>query len=167
MGNWWHSHRLGPLACLAAWRAECLRLGCSLSVEVAKHSSTSMSPMGVFQNLVWQNGLGSYPNLQPFNQDKEVLEGLKCIHSKAAESFYPQWDEHKTVNDLGDTDLSYKVFSNPDIRVQTFTEEGRFLAAIQTEGEVTLLFTVGKKQKFPLCSNPNCSKQTVCLFQAI
>ena len=92
------------------------------------------------------------------DQEEEVLEGLKCIHSKAAESFYPQWDEHWTVNDLGDTDLSYKVFSNPDIRVQTFTEEGRFLAAIQTEGEVTLLFTVGKKQKFPLCSNPNCSK---------
>ena len=41
-----------PLACLAAWRAECLRLGCSLSVEVAKHSSTSMSPMGGFQNLI-------------------------------------------------------------------------------------------------------------------
>ena len=40
-----------PLACLAAWRAECLRLGCSLSVEVAK-DSTSMSPMRGFQNLI-------------------------------------------------------------------------------------------------------------------
>ena len=60
-------------------------------------------------------------------------------------------------------DLSYKVLCNPDIRIQTFLDEGRFLAAIQINGQVTLMFTVGRKQKFPLCSNVNCSKQTKCL----
>ena len=67
------------------------------------------------------------------------------------------------MDDIDGRDLSYRVFCNQDIRVQTLTEEGRFLAAFQTDGNVTLLFTVGKKQKFPLCSNVSCSKQTKCI----
>jgi hypothetical protein len=99
-----------------------------------------------------------------FQQEKEQIQTLQCIHSKAVETFDPNWDEHWTVADLEeDTDMSYRVFCNQDIRLQTFLEEGMFLAAIQTDGVVTLLFTVGKKQKFPLCSNVNCSKQTKCI----
>ena len=96
-------------------------------------------------------------------QGKDEILGLQCVHSKAAETFFPNWDEHWIVNDLEDTDLSYRVFCNPDIRVQTFLDECRFLSAIQTDGHVTLLFTVGKRQKFPLCSKANCSKQTKCI----
>ena len=96
-------------------------------------------------------------------QERVVMEGLKCVHSKAAESCYRNWEDDWTVGDIEDTDLSYKVFCNPDIRVQTFLEEGRFLAALQKDGDITLLFTVSKKQKFPLCSNINCSKQTKCI----
>ena len=97
------------------------------------------------------------------DQSKEELEDLKCVHSKVADKFFPNWDDHWTVADLEDTDESYKVFCNQDIQVQTICEEGRFLAAMQTDGEVTLLFTVGKKQKFPLCSRVNCSKQVKCI----
>ena len=55
------------------------------------------------------------------------------------------------------------VFCNQDIGVQTLCEEGRFLAAIQSDGNVTLLFTVGAKQKFPLCSKASCSRKVKCL----
>ena len=97
------------------------------------------------------------------DQSKEVLVGLQCVHSKVAASLFPNWDDHWTIDEIEDTDLSYQVFCNRDISIQTFLEEGRFLAAIQVDGDVTLLFTVGSKQKFPLCSRINCSKQTKCI----
>ena len=93
----------------------------------------------------------------------KAMHNFRCVHSKAAGSFFSNWDEHWIIDDLGVGDLSYKVLCNPDIRIQTFLDEGRFLAAIQINGQVTLMFTVGRKQKFPLCSNVNCSKQTKCL----
>jgi hypothetical protein len=96
-------------------------------------------------------------------QSKGEMRGLQCVHSNAAMKFFPCWDDHWTIDDIEDTDLSYQVFCNQDIKVQTFCDEGRFLAAIQTDGDVTLLFTVGKKQKFPLCSRVNCSKQVKCI----
>ena len=65
----------------------------------------------------------------------------------------PSWEDHWTIVDLDDTDMSYKVLCNPDIRIQTFLDEGRFLSAIQINGQVTLTFTVERKQRFPLCSN--------------
>ena len=97
------------------------------------------------------------------DQEKDVVDRLKCVLSKAADTIYPDWEDHWIVDDIDGRDLSYRVFCNQDIRVQTLTEEGRFLAAFQTDGNVTLLFTVGKKQKFPLCSNVSCSKQTKCI----
>ena len=97
------------------------------------------------------------------DQTKEDLWNLQCVHSKAVASFFPDWEDHWTIDDLQETDMSYKVFCNPDIRIQTFIDQKRFLSAIQIDGEVTLMFTVGAKQKFPLCSSINCSKQTKCL----
>ena len=97
------------------------------------------------------------------DQTKEEMESLQCVHSKAAETFFMRWDDHWTVNDLDDEDMSYTVFCNQDIKVQTFHEEGWFLSAIQIEGEVTLLFTVGRKQKYPMCSKVKCSKQAKCI----
>ena len=94
-------------------------------------------------------------------QSEEDLSLRDC--KKAAISFYPSWEDHWSIDDLEDSDLSYKVFCNKDIRVQTFLETDRFLAAIQDNGRVTLLFTVWSKQKFPLCSNVNCSKQSKCI----
>ena len=94
------------------------------------------------------------------DQRKADLQDLQCIHSKAMGTFYPDWEDHWIVNDVEATDLSYRVYCNPDIRVQTLLDEGMFLSAIQTEGDVTLLFTVKRKHKYPLCSNINCSKQT-------
>ena len=103
----------------------------------------------------------SLPGMQ-LNQVKDELQSLQCVHSKAVESLVSSWDDYWTINDLADSDMSYNIFCNQDISVQTFLEEDRFLAAIQTDGKVTLLFTVGKKQKFPLCSRINCSNQVKC-----
>ena len=102
------------------------------------------------------------PGMQ-MSQSKEQMTALQCVHSKAVEFFVPSWDDHWIIDDIDATDMSCKVFCNRDIKVQTFLEEGQFLAAVQTDGVVTLLFTVGKKQKFPLCSRINCSNQVKCI----
>ena len=90
------------------------------------------------------SSMESVPGMR-LEQGKDEILGLQCVHSKAAETFFPNWDEHWIVNDLEDTDLSYRVVCNPDIQVQTFMDVCRFLSAIQTDGHVTLLFTVGKR----------------------
>ena len=81
------------------------------------------------------------------DQTRAELKRLQCVHSEAAEAFFSSWEDHWTVDNIDETDLSYRVFCNQDIKVQTFCEEDRFLSAIQVDGEVTLLFTVGKKTK--------------------
>jgi hypothetical protein len=96
-------------------------------------------------------------------QREEEIRGMQCVHSNAAMKFFPSWDDHWTLADIEDTDQSYHVFCNKEIQVQTFCDQDRFLAAIQTNGDVTLLFTVGRKQKFPLCSRVNCSRQVKCI----
>ena len=73
------------------------------------------------------------------------MHNFRCVHSKAAGSFFSNWDDHWIIDDLDVADLSY--------RIQTFLGEGRFLSAIQINGQVTLTFTVERKQRFPLCSN--------------
>ena len=78
-------------------------------------------------------------------QSKEAMHNFQCVHSKAAGSFFSNWDDHWIIDDLDVADLSY--------RIQTFLGEGRFLSAIQINGQVTLTFTVERKQRFPLCSN--------------
>ena len=69
------------------------------------------------------------------DQSKEVLVGLQCVHSKVAASLFPNWDDHWTIDEIEDTDLSYQVFCNRDMKL---LEEGRFLAAIQVGGEVEM-----------------------------
>ena len=80
-------------------------------------------------------------------QTKEAIASLQCVHSKAVASFFPRWDDHWSIGNLQDTDMSYKVFCNEDIRIQTILDTDRFLAATQVDGKVTVLYTVWKKQK--------------------
>ena len=99
------------------------------------------------------------------DQRKQDMLDLQCVHSKAIASLFPSWEDHWTIADLEDTHMSYKVFCNPDIQIQTFLDQKRFLAATQTDGDVTILFNVGTKQKFPLCTRVNCSKQTKLILE--
>ena len=103
------------------------------------------------------------PSYEDGCEDTDNQEDVLNPCSKAAMRFYPSWDDYWIIDDIEDTDLSYRVFCNQDIKVQTLSEESFFLAAIQSGGDVTLLFTVGKKQKFPLCSSINCSRSVKCL----
>ena len=85
-------------------------------------------------------------------QSKDDMSGLQCLHSKVASSFFPRWEDHWSIDDLHATDLSYKVFCNKKIRIQTFLDTKRFLAAIQVDSNVTLLFTVWREKKSFLCA---------------
>ena len=51
------------------------------------------------------------------------------LHLAAA--LYPDWEDHWTIEGVADTDLSYRVVCNPDIRIQILLQEHKFLAAIQ------------------------------------
>ena len=73
------------------------------------------------------------------DQSKQDMLELQCVHSKAVAYLFPNWEDHWTIADLEDTHMSYKVFCNPDIKIQTFLDQKRFLAAIQSDGNVTLL----------------------------
>ena len=97
-------------------------------------------------------------------QSRDDMSSLQCIHSIAVGFSFPRWEDRWTIDDLYDTDLSYKVFCNQDIKIQTFLDENRFPAAIQKDGHVVLMVTVGRKQKYPLCSNVNCAKSPKCIF---
>ena len=99
------------------------------------------------------------------DQRKQDMLDLQCVHSKAIASLFPSWEDHWTIADLEDTHMSYKVFCNPDIQIQTFLDQKRFLAATQTDGYFTILLNVGTKQKFPLCTRVNCSKQTKLILE--
>ena len=50
-------------------------------------------------------------------QTKEEVSGLQCVHSKAAASFFPRWEDHLSIGDLEDTDICiYKVVFRPSVR---------------------------------------------------
>ena len=103
-------------------------------------------------------------NGMKLDQSKDAIETMQCVHSTAAGISYPHWDQHWTLDaDVEDTDESLKVFCNQDLSNQTFLTETRFLAAVQSHGLITLLFTVGRKQKYPLCSRVNCSNKVKCI----
>ena len=91
-------------------------------------------------------------------QRKRDITNIQCIHSKVIGNFYENWEDYWILENLDDP-----IRCNSEIKIQTFLESKEFLAALKTEEVVTLLFTVGPKQKFPMCSNINCSKQTKCL----
>ena len=60
-------------------------------------------------------------------QREEEIRGMQCVHSNAAMKFFPSWNGYWTLADIEETDQSYNVFCN------------------QTNGDVTLIFTVGRK----------------------
>ena len=65
------------------------------------------------------------------DQSKEMMVNMQCVHSRAAAALYPDWEDHWTIEGVDDTDMSYRVVCNPDIKIQTLLQEHKFLAAIQ------------------------------------
>ena len=91
------------------------------------------------------------------------LEPLQCIHSKAAGFLLQNWNEIWEV-ELEDDDTALDAFTNEEVKYFTFqrhSKDDTFLAGVQTNGKISLLQTVTKKQKFPFspfCSS--CSRQS-------
>jgi hypothetical protein len=77
-------------------------------------------------------------------QRVEEIRGMQCVHSNAAMKFFPSWDDYWTIADIEETD-----------HITCFV--------IRPMGFVTLIFTVGRKYKFPLCSRVGCSRQVKCI----
>ena len=100
------------------------------------------------------------------DQDRDYIEQLKCIHSKAAEGLLDDYDNLWIVTAPEDEDQNHTIKVNEDILVQSLIDEPSecFLGAVQNDNQVSLLYTVSKKQKIPFCSrcpSPKCK----CFFE--
>ena len=74
------------------------------------------------------------------DQSKQDMLQLQCVHSRAIESLYPNLEDHWTIADLEDTHMSYKVFCNEDIQIQTFLDQKRFLAEVEVDRDKKINF---------------------------
>ena len=82
-------------------------------------------------------------------QSQVNLESMRCIHSKAAAFFFPTWRDHWQVEDrsLLNREMCFTVPGNEGLSIETLSEERNFLACLRRNGKITLLFTVGVRQK--------------------
>ena len=98
-------------------------------------------------------------------QSQVNLESMRCIHSKAAAFFFPTWRDHWQVEDrsLLNREICFTVPGDEGLSIETLSEERNFLACLRRNGKITLLFTVGVRQKFPVCDYVNCSFQSKCI----
>ena len=86
------------------------------------------------------------------DQDREQLEAMQCLHSKAALHFGREWRFHwNEIPEIQASDESLKIMCNIDKHHETFLDDRLLLAAVQEEGQVCLLYTVSERQKVPLC----------------
>ena len=100
------------------------------------------------------------------DQQRNAIEELKCIHSRAAEGLLDDYDDLWLVTAPDDEDQSHQIVVNEDIAVQSLINEPSecFLGAFQQDNKVSLLYTVSRKQKIPFCSE--CTTQKCkCFFE--
>ena len=88
------------------------------------------------------------------DQSREEIERIKCNHSNAAEYLIGSYETYWDIQLPNDQDTTHTINFNNDISVQCLRDEGSelFLGAYQTNGLVTLLYTVSRKQSIPFCS---------------
>lgn len=88
------------------------------------------------------------------NQTRGVIDRLKCNHVKAAEYIAGNYEDHWNIPYPDDQDETHNISVNSDITVQCLIDEDSecFLGVHQTNGKLSVLYTVSKKQKMPLCS---------------
>ena len=98
------------------------------------------------------------------DQDRDVVEQLKCFHSKAAEGILGDYNDHWIVEDPDDDDQSHQIKVNKDIFVQSLIDKPSesFLGAVQNNNKVSILYTVSQRQKIPFCTG--CSSQKCKCF---
>ena len=126
---------------------------------------------------IFHDNLGLFPVLACFNcesmkgvgdfcldQDRDVVEQLKCFHSKAAKGILGDYNDHWIVEDPDDDDQSHQIKVNEDIFVQSLIDKPSesFLGAVQNNNKVSILYTVSQRQKIPFCTG--CSSQKCKCF---
>ena len=88
-------------------------------------------------------------------QSRDQIEHMKCIHSRAAEYFTGNHDDHWIILEPSDQDVTSNIDINRDIQVQRLIDQPgcSFLGAYQSNiGKISVLYTVTSKQKIPFCS---------------
>ena len=72
-------------------------------------------------------------------QSPATIQSMKCVHSKAADFFSPDWDDYSwDMDNIDDRVLSYRVRVHEDIGQVTLCEDEFFLAVTQVKGVITL-----------------------------
>ena len=92
-------------------------------------------------------------------QDRQGMQELRCMHSIVCQELASDWRNFWNIMDLDPNTESFHYFSSPDLKVKKLRHDEYFLCAIQTAGVISLLFTVSKRQKSPMCSqcsSPKC-----------
>ena len=163
------------------WGGVCLRNcgenGDLVTFKNVKEFKTSQKRMWIYLPLLLFRENGDlFPIFQcPECPAMDMIEGLsldqkaqdlmpiRCIHSQAAAYFAAPWDTHWSIERIDDSTESFKVQCDLDFKIQELRSDGLFLAAYQHEGNVSLLFTVSKCQKYPFCSK--CSTKRCKCFR--
>ena len=95
-------------------------------------------------------------NMMTLDQRRENIDNLLCLHSVVATQ-KTDWREKWGEPVIPQGVLSFKFTPNLDTSVKPLKEDDYFLAAIQNEGDITIIFTLSKRNKAPFCSS--CSTQ--------
>ena len=85
-------------------------------------------------------------------QEKNGMEALRCMHSVVCQKLAEDWEN---LWDLPDIDIdieSFKLICSPHVQVKKLRHDDLFLCATQSGGLISLLYTVTKRQKTPMCS---------------
>ena len=92
-------------------------------------------------------------------QDRQGMEALRCMHSVVCQEVASDWRNIWNILDLDPTVESFTFLASPEPKVKKRRHDDLFLCATQSAGVVSLLFTVSKRQKSPMCnqcSSPKC-----------
>lgn len=92
-------------------------------------------------------------------QDRQGMEALRCMHSVVCQEVASDWRNIWNILDLDPTVESFTFLASPELKVKKLRHDDLFLCATQSAGVVSLLFTVSKRQKSPMCnqcSSPKC-----------
>ena len=94
--------------------------------------------------------------MMTMDQRRGDIENLVCLHSKAA-AYRTDWREIWGLPSIDLDTMSHCFQPDLDTRVVVLSENYPFLAAVQNNGDVQLIFTLSKKNTSPFCSK--CSIQ--------
>ena len=91
-------------------------------------------------------------------QNKDGMEALRCMHSILSLHLASDWRNIWDIPNLDNQVDSFQLLCTPEIRIKKLRHDHLFLCATQSNGIVSLLFTVIKRQKTPFCSQCPSSK---------